>query len=241
MTGTGDVREKTDRRARVHHATLVEIKAAARGLLVQRGPEAVTMNAIARAIGVSGPALYHYFENHEALVAALCADFYNELAEAMEGARDADPGASLRDRFLDTCRAMRQWAVAHPAEFQWVFIKAAPASSRLPSSVYHLASRRFGGVLLGVVADIWAERPFEAPRIEEMPAGAIAELEAYAASTGHQLPAGAIIAYLDCWVRLYGLLCLEVLHQLDFATNDMEPFYEQTLRSLVQAFGLDCA
>lgn len=35
--------------------------------------------------------------------------------------------------------------------------------------------------------------------------------------------------FLSCWIRLYGLLCMEVLHQLDFAYTDLEPVFEECL------------
>ena len=53
-----------------------EIHAAARKLLVERGPAAVTVNAVAREVGMSGPALYHYYAGHDELVAAVTAGFF---------------------------------------------------------------------------------------------------------------------------------------------------------------------
>ena len=38
--------------------------------------------------------------------------------------------------------------------------------------------------------------------------------------------------FLSCWIRLYGLLCMEVLHQLDFAYTDLEPVFEECLGGL---------
>jgi AcrR family transcriptional regulator len=44
------------RRERVRQATLAEIRAAARRLLIEQGSQAVTINAVAREMGMSGPA-----------------------------------------------------------------------------------------------------------------------------------------------------------------------------------------
>lgn len=44
--------------------------------------------------------------------------------------------------------------------------------------------------------------------------------------------------FLSCWIRLYGLLCMEVLHQLDFAYSDLEPVYEECLDDLTGILGL---
>jgi len=77
------------RRSRVRDATVAEIKATARTLLVAEGPEALTLRAIARAMGMTAPALYRYFDSHEALVGACCMDLLDEITETLERARDA--------------------------------------------------------------------------------------------------------------------------------------------------------
>ncbi|WP_241564181.1 hypothetical protein [Nonomuraea polychroma] len=45
--------------------------------------------------------------------------------------------------------------------------------------------------------------------------------------------------FLSCWIRLYGLLCMEVLNQLDFAYTDLEPVFEECLREIAPRLGLD--
>ena len=60
----------TDRRNQVRAAVKrVAMTAAGSG-----GPAAVALNAIARELGVSGPALYRYFKNRDALLTALVVD-----------------------------------------------------------------------------------------------------------------------------------------------------------------------
>ena len=52
--------------------------------LAEGGPAAVAINAIARELGVSGPALYRYFKNRDALLTALVLDAYDDLADALD-------------------------------------------------------------------------------------------------------------------------------------------------------------
>ena len=63
------------------------------------------------------------------------------------------------------------------------------------------------------------------------------QLEAYCATIDNRLPPEAAHVFLSCWIRLYGLLCMEVLHQLDFAYTDLEPVYEECLRELAGLLG----
>ncbi|MGK8525101.1 TetR-like C-terminal domain-containing protein [Nocardia asteroides] len=88
----------------------------------------------------------------------MTADLFDELAAAMEQVRDADADAPIGERILAVCRAMRAWAIAHPAEFGWIF--AAPISplNRRPDSERHRAGQRFERVLLDLTVELWQTR-----------------------------------------------------------------------------------
>ncbi|TDE58470.1 TetR/AcrR family transcriptional regulator [Nonomuraea mesophila] len=226
------------RRDRVRQATLAEIRAVARKLLIERGPAAVTINAVAREMGMSGPALYHYFSGHEELVGAVTADFFRELTAVVEAARDSCPPDRRGSRLLAACRALRGWAIMHPAEFGWVF--ASPITSkRRPDSPRELAGRGFEQVFLEEVAELWKERPFPVPAPGELHPSIHDQLRLYADSTGVDMPVEAVHVFLECWIRLYGLLCMEVLGQLSFAYSDLEPVFEDWLRELAPKLGID--
>ena len=72
------------RRDRVRAATVEEIKTTARRLLVADGPEAVSLRAIGRAMGMTAPALYRYFGNREELIKHVIADIFSELADDLQ-------------------------------------------------------------------------------------------------------------------------------------------------------------
>ncbi|GAA2385734.1 TetR/AcrR family transcriptional regulator [Nonomuraea africana] len=231
----------TSRRDRLRQATLEEIRTAARRLLVTQGAAAVTVNAVAREVGMSGPALYHYFSGLEELVGAVTADFFRELAETMEAARDSHAAARPARRLLATCRAMRDWAVAHPAEFGWIFASPIAPPNQAPGSPRHQAGLRFEQVFLDQIAELWTTRTFPVPDLADLAPPLRRQLEDYSAAIGGRLPPEAAHVFLSCWIRLYGLLCMEVLHQLDFAYSDAAPVFEECLRDLCAALGLDYA
>ncbi|QFU90426.1 TetR/AcrR family transcriptional regulator [Amycolatopsis sp. YIM 10] len=224
------------RREKVRRATLAEIHAVVRRLLVERGAAAVTINAVAREMGMSGPALYHYYAGHEELVGAVTADFFRELTETMERARDAVPDAPPGDRLLAVCRAMRAWAVANRAEFGWIFASPIAPPNREPDSVCHEAGDRFERVLLDLTVELWETQGFEVP--ESLPDSLHEQMTAYSARLDGRLPPAAAHVFLSCWIRLYGLLCMEVLHQLDFAYTDLEPVFEECLSELADTLGI---
>src|SRR4051812_11021362 len=89
-TGQGGSRMTTaavpSRRERQRSATVHEIRRAARRLLTERGPHAISLRVIARELGMSAAALYRYFPSLEALVADVCADVYDELRDTVAAA-----------------------------------------------------------------------------------------------------------------------------------------------------------
>src|SRR5688572_25739103 len=83
--------QPTPRRERQREATRAEIKAEARRQMAAEGPAGLSLRAIARALGLTAPALYRYFESRDALVTALIVDGYTGQAEALAGALAALP------------------------------------------------------------------------------------------------------------------------------------------------------
>ena len=67
-----------------------EILAAGRALLFGEGPEAVTMESVARAAGVAKPTLYRRYANRDALIAAVA----EAEAERMAGRFRLEPGSA---------------------------------------------------------------------------------------------------------------------------------------------------
>src|SRR5687768_17769497 len=66
----------------------------ARRLLTEEGPAALSMRAIARALGYSPAALYEYFPSKEDIFAALYFEGAGGLAGEMLAVRDAVPADS---------------------------------------------------------------------------------------------------------------------------------------------------
>jgi AcrR family transcriptional regulator len=91
------------------------ISAAAR-LLDQGGPPAVTLRAVAKAVGVSHNAPYKHFQGKEELLAAVAS---RELSRpgAAGAAADAEPLQALRRM----AQAYVDWAQHHPERFKLTF------------------------------------------------------------------------------------------------------------------------
>jgi AcrR family transcriptional regulator len=68
------------RRDRLRAATTEEITATARRLLVEQGPDAMSLRAIAREMGMTAPGLYRYYDSREELLRNVIASIFRELS-----------------------------------------------------------------------------------------------------------------------------------------------------------------
>ncbi len=230
------------RRDRVRAATVTEIKDTARRILVADGPAGLSLRAIAREMGMTAPALYRYFPSREDLIGALIAELYDELTATLEAARDAADPVDARVQLTATSRAFRSWALAHPREFALLFGSPIPGIDAQPDdSPASLASERFGQVFGALVARIYQDDPFPVPAEDEMDPALRAQLRAWCAGFPVELPLGTAQVFLSCWIRLYGMVAMEVFGHLGFALPDAEPMFEAELRDLAVKLGFGSA
>ncbi|GAA2147649.1 TetR/AcrR family transcriptional regulator [Glycomyces algeriensis] len=228
-----------DRRQRQREATQAEIRQTARQLLVESGPEAMSVSAIARRMGLSGPAIYRYYGSHEALIGAVIADLFKEVTEAIERARDAAEPDSPGERLLAMSRGLRTWATSQTVEFRLLFAAPIPEANRRADSERQQAGEEFDQVFLREIERLWAERPFPVPDLDGLDPALRSQVLAYTQRKRTTLPPEAVQVFLTCWTRLYGLLVMEALDQLSFAYSDTEPVFEACLADISGLLGID--
>jgi AcrR family transcriptional regulator len=103
-----------------------QIVAAARELLEQQGPAALTMRRLADRLGIRAPSLYKHLPDKAALEAAIIETGFEDAAAAFEQALDGatEPLASL-------AAAYRSFALAHPHLYRLMTDQPLPRD-RLP-------------------------------------------------------------------------------------------------------------
>lgn len=238
------------RRDRVRAATTQEILQTARGLLVEEGPAAISLRAIAREMGMTAPALYRYFGSHEDLLRGVVGNIFGDLTDhvrdAIHTAADAygdelSPADMMSVKLIAGCREFRKWAIEHVPEFGMVF------GSRLPGIEIELLHThhgdecgvKFGQVFLELFGELFRKRPFPIPADDEIAPTMRSQLARYRELIGSDLPLGALQTFLRCWVLLYGSVGLEISGQLRFALDDAAPMFELVLADLAQMVGLN--
>ncbi|MDX6600969.1 MAG: hypothetical protein QOF13_171 [Solirubrobacterales bacterium] len=87
-------------------------------LLEESGQTALSLRAVARRVGVSPAAPYRHYADREALVAAVAAVGYRELAARLAAAH---PSPSTPEEMISVAIAYVQFALERPALFRIMF------------------------------------------------------------------------------------------------------------------------
>jgi AcrR family transcriptional regulator len=250
------------RRDRLRAATIEEIIGTARRLLVRSGPEAVSLRAIAREMGMTAPGLYRYFGSHEELIRHVIAGIFTELGEDIhraihtavspDGEAVSPDGDSPDDdspdlatvaltlKMIAACREFRRWALNHEAEFALLFGAPLPGIDDKRHDIADECAMAFAGTFFTLFFELWQRAPFTVAAPLEIDPGLLAQLTRYrdALGVGADLPVGAVLTFLRCWTRLYGAVSMEVFGHMSFALTDPAPMFEITLGDLAALVGL---
>ncbi|MFI5509045.1 TetR/AcrR family transcriptional regulator [Mycobacterium sp. NPDC051804] len=120
MTRPAQIPDEKAERAKYHHGDLKRaLTDAALQLVQERGPKGFTLREVARRAGVSAAAPYRHFADKAQLLAAVAAQGFVQLHEALDGTVAANPDPS--QQALAMGKAYVRWAVGHPDYYQVMF------------------------------------------------------------------------------------------------------------------------
>lgn len=127
-----------------------EILAAAESLLARTSDEgAVSIRAVADAVGVTPPSIYLHFADKEELLLEVCATNFDAVSKAVEdaAARASDPLDALRRASL----AYARFGMEHPEAYRILFMRKAPSPEREEMELEQLLSSSGYSWLIGAV------------------------------------------------------------------------------------------
>jgi AcrR family transcriptional regulator len=107
---------------------------------VERGLERVSMHSIAQALGWSATALYRYFENKDAILAAARTASLNRLSERLETAMRGPGDIWARSRAVGN--AYVDFAFHYPDAYRLIFALSQPDSEGYPELKAAIARSR---------------------------------------------------------------------------------------------------
>src|SRR3569833_4764557 len=129
-------------RERYRDQVRTEIKERAWEQIAAAGASALSRNAIAKQMGMSGPALYRYFAGRDELITELSRDAYRCLAETFVAA-----GADV----AVLAHALRGWALEDPQRYFLVYCTPVPGNSA-PDDITVIATEVMATLIEACVA-----------------------------------------------------------------------------------------
>jgi AcrR family transcriptional regulator len=119
----------TARRRTASHQVSAALLDAAETVLDRDGTAGVTIRAVAQEAAVSPMSVYNRFENKEGLTVALATRALEQLGEAIDVPEDGGPV----ERFRQSCRNYRDFALLHPARYSLIFGTGSPLEDQSSS------------------------------------------------------------------------------------------------------------
>ncbi|MET4924108.1 TetR/AcrR family transcriptional regulator [Streptomyces sp. PSRA5] len=230
-----------NRRARLRAETTQEIKTVALALMSSGGPDAITLRAIAREMGMTANAIYGYYATRDDLVTTLIAEVYTSLVDVAEAARDTLPTDDGAGRILAWATAFRRWALDNPEGFRLVYGDPVPNYRSPEGGPAAEAARRACTGLTGLVATAWpraAARQSDGSHESYEWSDFAPSLTAAVREDFPDLPPAAVALALRVWGRMHGLVSLEIYGHLGGQTGAPEKIYRAEMRDLVRSLGL---
>ncbi|MFF4193534.1 TetR/AcrR family transcriptional regulator [Nonomuraea sp. NPDC001831] len=197
-TGTATPRERY--RAQVR----AEIKERAWQQIATTGASALSLNAIAKQMGMSGPALYRYYANRDELITELIRDAYRSLADTLRSAAEkaAEEGSEEGGGGLVVlAHAVRAWALRDPQRYLLIYGTPVPGY-HAPDDITAISSQ-----IMTLLLD--AASTTTPPRRPETPLDHhLATHRDWAGD--HPAPPAVLHRALSFWTRIHGVLSLEL-------------------------------
>jgi AcrR family transcriptional regulator len=199
-----------------------EIKARAWDQIGTAGASGLSLNAIAKELGMSGPALYRYFAGRDDLITELVRDAYRDLAGTFRAAADTGEGLA------GLAHALRRWALADPQRYFLVYGTPVPGY-RAPDDITGIAQEIMAALLdVCVAEEAGAEGAAGEPG--DPLVSHLAEHRGWAGD--HPAPPAALRRALSFWTRLHGVLSLELAGHFTGMEFDPELLFGAELAGL---------
>ncbi|HTU73930.1 MAG TPA: TetR/AcrR family transcriptional regulator [Trebonia sp.] len=250
------------RQDRARPVTREQIAATALRLLVEHGPDAVSLRGVARDLGMTAPGLYRYYGSREELLRHVIAQLLQGLADDIRlaiseadahyssgqpaGAGPASGAmpelaqrARVTEKLTTGCQEFRQWARRHKDEFMLLFGAPLPQAGDAGSDVVKDSVLEFARTFYSMFVELWDVLPIPVPDQAELRPGYGAQFAWFRDQLPRGAPDGMIVVFLRCWALLYGAVSIEICGHVAIAFDDPDQMFELILADLARMVGLE--
>ncbi|SIN33758.1 TetR/AcrR family transcriptional regulator [Micromonospora cremea] len=221
-------------RARVRAEMLDEIKAVARRHLTTEGAN-LSLRAVARDMGMVSSAIYRYVPSRDDLLTALIIEAYDALGDTVEAADGSAERHDLRGRWHAVCRAARDWALTHPAEYALLYGSPVPGYAAPEDTV--LPAQRPPLTLVGILRDGLADGLLAVPA-DDLPEPVRADLTELADTFFPGMPTALLARGMAGWTQLFGLISFELFGRLNQTVAHRDVYFDHQVGLMADLIGL---
>jgi len=226
------------RREKIRDITREEIKNTARQLMAEKGAAGLSIRAIAREMGMTASALYHYFSNLNGLITALIEDAFTQLAETIEAASKNPALTTSAEQFTAVANAYRDWALNNPTDFQLLYGNPIPGYSQ-PTGITYPPARRSFLVTAGIFTEAIEKGEIDLPtNYRDLPPSLEQSLLDLTEVDGHDLPLPALYLAATAWAKIHGHVMLELFDLIQPVIADVDDFFQYELKNFIKNVGL---
>jgi AcrR family transcriptional regulator len=111
------------------NATSQRIYKCALDVLEAEGPQAVSIRRVAKEVGITPMAIYHYFSSRQALLDAVVDSEFKQLVDFFDR---SDSKQSVETAMIHSMDGYIDYAIAHPRIFDYVFSMPRTGARRFP-------------------------------------------------------------------------------------------------------------
>lgn len=217
--------------------TIIQIKQAARQLMAQHGTAGLSIRGIAKVLSVSPPALYHYFANLEDLITTLITDSFHSLADTLDQIGSQAPAKTNAGRLLMVFETYREWAFAHPIDFQLIYGNPIPGYHAPREITVPAVVRTF--ITPVSVADAALKANESHISNFAIPAEFVDHMKAMITESNYPVLPEAMYIVMTLWTQIHGLIMLELYGHLSSNVGNAEAFYRHRVIEMLHTFGFD--
>jgi AcrR family transcriptional regulator len=212
-------------RDRFRSQVIDEAKRVALRQLAEGGPTAVSVNAIAKQLGMSGPALYRYFDSRVALMTELVTDAYRDLTASLLAATEQQRSTSA----VALATAYRRWAIEQPHRYRLLFAAPLIGYDAHTAELVNEAQ-----AAMNVLLDVLSTRP--APELPSVPSQLAKAIAVWTTSQGvPAIPPAVALHAIHIWTRMHGHVRLEIDGTFESMGLDPRLIFETSLPEIYTA------
>ena len=227
------------RRERQREATYDEIVRVSCDLL--RTDAELSLRAVAKAMGVTAPALYRYVASYQELVDLVAFEIDKAATEEFRQAASTQADDDFAGQIVCASIAFRHWALGNPREFSLVFANPIAESDCVRREL--LTSDCSGRFFTDLLRLLWEQTGFRIPALTELPQAVVeivteplipADVEGIAPADR-----GLVWIFMEGWTVLYGVVALEVFGHMDPRMIASGEMFLHSLRKFGERIGLE--